>query len=83
MKNDGLYYVAAAALSVAWLLTPAGTHAARDRNFNINIQGDAETCAGLQVHTNGGGQIAQANESFSMPRTCTWIGPDDSARASG
>ena len=26
MKNDGLYYVAAAALSVAWLLTPAGTH---------------------------------------------------------
>src|SRR5919197_5635936 len=66
MKNDGLYYLAAAALSVAWLITPAGTHAARNRNFNIDVQGDAETCADLRVRSNGGGQIAQANESFSL-----------------
>src|SRR5438270_12877230 len=62
MKNDSLYYVAAAALSVAWLITPVRTHAARNGfNINININGDAETCADLKVRSSGG-QIAQANE---------------------
>jgi hypothetical protein len=68
MKKRSLYYFAAAALSVAWLMTPVRTHAAGNRNFNINIQGDAETCAGLKVHSDSG-QIAQANESFSMRRS--------------
>src|SRR6202011_4619113 len=71
MRNDSLYYAAsAAALSLALLLTPATTHAAKGRNFNININGgDAETCAGLKVSTNGGGQIAQVNESFTLRKS--------------
>jgi len=70
MNNDGLYYLATAALSVAWLLTPAQTHAARGRNFNINMNGgDAESCAGLRANTDGGGQLAQANESFTLRRS--------------
>jgi DUF4097 and DUF4098 domain-containing protein YvlB len=69
MKTDTLYYAAAAALAVAWLLTPCQTHAARGRNFNININsGDAESCAGLKVSSNDGGQIAQVNESFTLRR---------------
>jgi len=68
MKNDSLYYIAAAALSVAWLVSPARTHAARNRNFNINIEGDAETCAGLKVRSDSG-QMAQANESFSLRKS--------------
>jgi len=70
MKNDSLYYLAAAALSAAWLLTPAHTRAARGRNLNINIDGgDAESCASLKASTNGGGQLAQANESFTLRRS--------------
>ncbi len=68
MKNDSLYYIAAAALSVVWLVTPVRTHAARNRDFNINIEGDAETCAGLKVRS-GSGQIAQANESLSLRKS--------------
>jgi len=70
MRNEFLYYAAAAALAVAWLLTPAQTHAARGPHFNINISsGDAESCAGLKVSTNGGGQISQANDSFTLRRS--------------
>jgi hypothetical protein len=68
MKNDRLYFAAAAALSVAWLITPVRTHAARNRNFNINIEGDAETCAGLKARSDSG-QIAQANESLSLRKS--------------
>lgn len=68
MKNDSLYYLAAAAVSVVWLISPVRTHAAKNRNFNINIESDAETCAGLKVHSNSG-QIAQANESFSLRKS--------------
>lgn len=67
MKTQHLYYAAAAALSAAWLLTPAHTEAARGRNFSININGgDAESCAALKVSSNGGGQIAQVNESLTL-----------------
>jgi hypothetical protein len=74
MRNDCLYYAAAAALTVGALtvalLAPAQTHAARGRNFNININGgDAETCAALKVSANGGGQLAQVNESFTLRRS--------------
>jgi DUF4097 and DUF4098 domain-containing protein YvlB len=70
MRHDYLYCAAAAALAAAWLLTPAQTHAARGRNFNINISGgDAESCAALKVSTNGGGQLAQVNESFTLRRS--------------
>src|SRR5947209_10480159 len=68
MKNDSLYYVAAVALAVAWVLIPGTTHAARNRNFNLNVNGDAETCAALKVHSNDG-QIAQGHESFSMRKS--------------
>src|SRR5450432_4469525 len=67
MKNNTLYCAATAALATVAMLTPAQTHAARGRNFNININsGDAESCAALKVSANGGGQLAQVNESFTL-----------------
>jgi len=68
VKNHSLYYLAATALYVTWLMTPVPMQAAKNGNFNINIEGDAETCAGLKVRSNSG-QIAQVNESFSMRKS--------------
>ena len=66
MKNEGFLYVAAAVLCVAWLVTPGATHAARDRGFNLNINGNAESCADLKVHSKG--ETAQVNESFTLSK---------------
>jgi DUF4097 and DUF4098 domain-containing protein YvlB len=66
MKNEGLVYVLAAVLCLGWLLTPAKTHAAKNGGFNINIDGNAESCAALKVRA--GGEIAQVNESFTLSK---------------
>src|ERR1035437_4526246 len=66
MKNEGFLYVAAAVLCVAWLVTPGATHAARDRGFNLNINGNAESCADLKVRSNG--DTVQVNESFTLSK---------------
>src|ERR1035441_5894007 len=63
MRNEGLIYVAAALICGAWLVTQCSTHAARDRGFNLNINGNAESCADLKVRSQG--EIAQVNESFT------------------
>ena len=51
MKNDSLYYLAAAVLVAGWVLSPVKTHAAKNRN--ISIQGNAEHCSDLKVTSNG------------------------------
>ena len=66
MKNEGLVYAAAAVLCLGWLMTPAKSHAAKNRGFNIGISGNAESCADLKVTSTG--EVAQVNEVFTMSR---------------
>jgi hypothetical protein len=63
MKTEGLYYLAAAILSVAWLLSPGLTHA-RSRNLSINFEDDSDKCSDLKVRSTG--TVAQAAESFIL-----------------
>ena len=66
MKNEGFLYVAAAVLCLAWLFTPAKTHAAKNRGFNINIEGSAESCGDLKARSSG--EIAQVNDTFTLSK---------------
>jgi DUF4097 and DUF4098 domain-containing protein YvlB len=66
MKNEGFLYVAAAVLCLAWLVTPGKTHAAKNRGFNLNIDGNAESCADLKVRSTG--ETAQVNEVFTLSK---------------
>ena len=64
----GFVCLSAAAMLLAG---SAAAQTARNRNrsnFNINMQGDAETCAGLKVSSNNG-ELAQAAEKFDMQRS--------------
>lgn len=76
MKNASLYYLAAAVLSVAWLLTPAKAPAQNQsrtiersgrRNLSINTEGNAERCADLKVTSTA--ELAQATESFILQKS--------------
>jgi DUF4097 and DUF4098 domain-containing protein YvlB len=67
MKNEGFLYVAAAVLCLGWMLTPGKTHAARNRGFDISIEGNAESCADLKVRSSNG-ETAQVNESFTLSK---------------
>ena len=66
MKNEGFLYIAAAVLCLGWLATPVKTHAARNRGFNISIDGNAESCADLKVRSSG--ETAQVNETFTLSK---------------
>lgn len=66
MKNEGVLYVAAAVLCLGWLVMPGKTHAARDRGFNLSIDGNAESCAELKVRSTG--ETAQVNDGFTMSK---------------
>lgn len=66
MKHEGWIYACAAVFCVGWLLTPGNTHAAKNRNFNINTNGNASSCADLRV--TGSGEIAQVNQSFTLSK---------------
>ena len=66
MKHEGILYVAAAVLCLGWLLTPGKTQAARNRDFNINFDNNAETCADLKVRSTG--EIGQVNDSFTLSK---------------
>src|ERR1035441_10428525 len=66
MKNEGFLYVTAAVLCLAWLFTPANTHAAKNRGFYINIEGSAETCGDLKARSSV--ETAQVNESFTLSK---------------
>lgn len=70
VKNENICYVAAAVLCISWIVIPGKTQAqaARNRGFNLSIDGDAESCADLKVRSNNG-EIAQASESFSLPKS--------------
>jgi len=63
MKNEGFYYLGAAILSAAWLLTPGLTHA-RNRSLSIDFDGDSGKCSDLKVRSSGA--IAQAAQSFTL-----------------
>ena len=65
MKKDGLTYLAAA-LSVAWILTPSA-QAAKDFNLSVNSN-NAEHCSDLRV-TSKNGQVAQAAETFNFRKS--------------
>ena len=67
MKNEGLLYVAAAALCVGWLVSPVKTHAARNRGFNLSIDSNGESCADLKARSRDG-EIAQVNEQFTLSK---------------
>ena len=67
MKNDSLYYLAAAALIVAWALAPVKTHAAKNRNLSVNFEGNAEHCSDLKVRSNG--EVAQATETYALQKS--------------
>jgi len=66
MKNHSLYYLAAAALIVAWALTPVKSQAAKSRNFNISTSGNADSCAELKITSNG--ELARANEMVNLTK---------------
>jgi DUF4097 and DUF4098 domain-containing protein YvlB len=66
MKYEGFVYAAAAVLCVGWMLTPAKSQAARNRGFNLNVNGNGENCADLKVTSTG--EVAQINESFTLSR---------------
>jgi hypothetical protein len=66
MKNDVLYYFAAAVLCGAWLLAPGRTEAAKNRDLSINLSGNADRCSDLRVTSDG--QVAQANEAFTLTK---------------
>jgi hypothetical protein len=67
MKHEGLYYLAAAALCAAWILTPGPAHAAKDYNLSVSFN-NAESCADLKVTSNNG-QIAQTAEMFNLRKS--------------
>src|SRR5579871_5017976 len=67
MKNDSLYYLAAAVLIAGWVLTPVKSRAAKTKDFNISVQGHAEHCADLKVRSNG--EVAQSNEVYNLQRS--------------
>jgi hypothetical protein len=67
MKNDSLYYLAAAVLIAGWFLTPAKTHAAKTRNLNVSYDGNVEHCSDLKVKSDG--QVAQANETYNLSKS--------------
>jgi len=66
MKTETVLYTAAAVLCTAWLLAPGKTQAAR-HNFNLSMNGDAETCAELKVTSNNG-EVAKLSDTFTMTR---------------
>jgi len=66
MKNDSLYYLAAAVLIAGWSLAPAQTRTAKNRNLSVNYQGNAEHCSDLKVTSNG--EVAQVNETYTLSR---------------
>jgi len=49
-----------------WLLCPETSHAAR-HGFNLNLNGEAETCADLKVSSNDG-EVAKFTSNFTMTR---------------
>jgi hypothetical protein len=66
MKNR--MSLGAALLGVALLVAPApGSAQTRTHNLNINTQGDAESCAGLKVTSDG--QVAQSADKFTLQRS--------------
>ena len=67
MKYEGVLYVAAAVLCLGWFFTPGKTHAARNRGFNLNIDGNAESCAGLKVRSSNG-ETSQVNDAFTLSK---------------
>jgi len=66
MKIDTLVYGAATVLCSAWLLCPGSSHAAR-RNFNLSINGKAESCAQVEVSSKDG-EVAKVVESLTLTR---------------
>jgi DUF4097 and DUF4098 domain-containing protein YvlB len=66
MRQEGWIYAAAAVMCLGWLLAPVHTHAAKNRNFNINTSGDASSCSDLRVTSSGA--LAQLNQSFTLSK---------------
>ena len=66
MKNDCLYYLAAAVLGIAWMLTPAKTEAAK-RSLNLSFDGEAEHCSDMKVRSNG--EVARAADVFTLQKS--------------
>src|ERR1044071_4460806 len=67
MKNDGLYYLAAAVLGLAWILSPGETHAAKNYNLSVSMN-NADHCSDLKVSSSNG-QIAQSAETFNFRKS--------------
>src|SRR5437762_234481 len=66
MKYESLIYAAAAVLCIGSLVTPPRTHAAKNRNLNINTRGDATSCADLRVTSTG--ELTQVNQTFTLSK---------------
>lgn len=60
MKSSLLYCAAAVVLPACTVYSQS----TRNHNFNINLQGDAETCSELRATSSG--QLAQANQRFDL-----------------
>ncbi len=65
MKQDGLYYVAAAAMVAVWATTPASTETRQ--NLNINFPEGATSCADVTARSDG--KIARTAETFTVSRS--------------
>jgi len=68
MKTNRLYYLAAAWLSVVWLLAPGNAQVTRKHNLNINTEGNAERCSDLKASSNNG-EIAQSVQAFTLQKS--------------
>ena len=66
MKIETLVYGAAAVLCTGWLFCPESSQAAR-HDYNLNLSGNAETCADLKVSSNNG-EVARLSDRFTMTR---------------
>ncbi|HEY2019340.1 MAG TPA: hypothetical protein VGH38_37790 [Bryobacteraceae bacterium] len=67
MKNNSVYYLATAAICVAWLLTPAQAQVSRRRNFNINTEGNAERCSDLRVTSDA--ELVRSAETVTLQKS--------------
>jgi DUF4097 and DUF4098 domain-containing protein YvlB len=66
MKIETLILSATAVVCGGWLLCPDTTQAAR-HGYNLNFNGEAETCADLKVSSTDG-EVAKFDEKFTMTR---------------
>ncbi len=68
MRNSRYFILAAVLCSLWFSIAQAQTTRSRNRNLSVNFEGNADRCADLKV-TSRGGEVAQANEAFTLTKS--------------